>query len=80
MEERRFTEEELQQYNGKEGKRAFVAYDGKVYDVSNSFLWQNGRHQAMHTAGADLTTSLNQAPHSANLLEEFPIVGMLVED
>ncbi len=80
MEKRRFTKEELRRYNGKDGAPAFVAFEGKVYDVSDSFLWQNGRHQAIHDAGVDLTGSLDQAPHGADLLKRFPIVGTLGED
>jgi predicted heme/steroid binding protein len=77
---REFTEDELAQYDGKDGTPAFVAYNGKVYDVSSSFLWQNGKHQAMHSAGVDLTDSLEQAPHGADLLERVPVVGRLRED
>jgi predicted heme/steroid binding protein len=51
----KFTKNELAQYNGKDGAPAFIAYEGKVYDVSHSFLWQDGRHQVLHTAGVDLT-------------------------
>jgi predicted heme/steroid binding protein len=71
---------ELAQYNGKDGAPAFIAYNGKVYDVSSSFLWRNGKHQVLHNAGEDLTDSLEQAPHGADLLERFPVVGMLHED
>lgn len=74
---RRLTREELARYNGKDGAPAYVAYEGKVYDVTHSFLWQNGRHQALHTAGEDLTASLDWAPHSADMLERFPVVGIL---
>jgi predicted heme/steroid binding protein len=77
---RRFTREELVAYNGKHGMPAYVAYDGRVYDVSSSFLWRHGNHQVLHHAGVDLTSSLGQAPHGADLLERFPIVGMLDED
>ena len=59
---RRFTRKELARYNGKDGAPAFIAYEGKVYDVSRSFLWQDGRHQVLHTAGVDLTAGLDQAP------------------
>jgi len=74
---RRFTTEELSRYNGRDGAPAFIAYQGKVYDVSRSFLWQEGRHQVLHHAGVDLTPSLDQAPHGADLLEKFPVVGTL---
>jgi predicted heme/steroid binding protein len=49
----------------------------KVYDVSQSFLWQGGRHLVLHTAGADLTSSLDQAPHGADLLERVRFIGIL---
>jgi predicted heme/steroid binding protein len=77
---RRFTRKELAQYNGKDGAPAFIAYEGKVYDVSRSFLWQDGRHQVLHTAGLDLTAGLDQVPHGADLLERFPVIGLLDED
>ena len=80
MKARRFTREELARYSGQENTPAFVAYKGKVYDVSRSFLWQHGRHQVVHLAGNDLTNDLAQAPHGADLLERFPVVGTLVED
>lgn len=74
---REFTSEELAHYCGREGALAYVAYQGQVYDVSASFLWQGGRHQAMHEAGTDLTASLDGAPHGIDLLERFPVVGVL---
>jgi predicted heme/steroid binding protein len=75
-----FNKEELARYNGKDGAPAYVAYQGKVYDVSDSFLWQNGRHQVLHNAGEDLTDSLEQAPHGVEMLERFPVIGILHED
>ena len=80
MLKRRFTQRELARCNGKNGAPAFIAYMGMVYDVSRSFLWQNGRHQALHPAGTDLTSSLIRAPHDADLLRRFPIVGELTEE
>ena len=74
-----FTEEELARYNGRDNTPAFVAYNGKVYDVSSSFLWKGGRHQVTHVAGKDLTEDLSQAPHGDDLLERFPVVGTLVD-
>jgi predicted heme/steroid binding protein len=74
------TRAELGLYHGRNGAPAFVAYRGKVYDVSGSPLWRHGRHQAGHSAGADLTKSLDEAPHGAEFLERFPIVGSLAEE
>jgi predicted heme/steroid binding protein len=73
-----FTEKELKKYDGKNGP-AYVAYRGRVYDVSASYHWRKGIHQVMHRAGCDLTEALEQAPHGLDLLEEFPIVGKLVK-
>jgi predicted heme/steroid binding protein len=73
-----FTREELKKYDGSNGI-AYVAYAGKVYDVSHSFQWKKGVHQVTHYAGRDLTDALKQAPHGADMLEEFPIVGKLGE-
>ena len=74
-----FTEKELAQYDGKRGNPAYVAYKGKVYNVSDSFLWKNGEHQVFHNAGVDLTNELDQAPHGTDVLEKFPVVGILCE-
>ena len=80
MKKRSFTKTELHKRNGKHGAPAFIAYEGKIYDVSRSFLWQNGKHQAIHAAGADLTESLVEAPHGADVLKKFPIVGSLKKE
>ena len=73
-----FTEKELKKYDGKNGL-AYIAYRGKVYDVSASYHWRKGIHQVMHQAGGDLTEAFQQAPHGLELLEKFAIVGELVK-
>ncbi len=77
---RYFTREELKKYDGKDGRPAYIAYKGVVYDVSSSFLWKGGRHQALHEAGNDLTEALKEAPHGEKFLEKFPIVGYLKDE
>jgi len=79
MEMCKFSKEELAKCNGKNGAPAYVAYEGKVYDVSDSFLWQNGRHQVSHEAGADGTDGLEKAPHGPELLLRYPLVGIFEE-
>lgn len=74
---RRFTKEELAQYDGRNGNPVYVGYKGKMYDVSKSFLWRGGTHQAFHRASMNLTDALKQAPHSEEVLKKFPIVGTL---
>lgn len=73
-----FNAEELAKYNGKDGNRAYVAYEGKVYDVTDIPAWKGGVHQNRLEAGKDYTEVLNNdAPHSAtNLTDNAPVVGI----
>jgi predicted heme/steroid binding protein len=75
---RKFTIKELEEYNGKNGKPAYAAYKGKVYDLSQSSLWSGGEHMGMHQAGKDLTEELELAPHGQENLERVKLVGELV--
>ncbi|MGM0534306.1 MAG: cytochrome b5 domain-containing protein, partial [Campylobacterota bacterium] len=63
---------ELQKHNGKNGNKAYIAYKGVVYDVTQSRLWQEGDHEGMHTAGTDLTTVLKNAPHGQEVFKDLP--------
>lgn len=76
---KRFTEEELTEYNGKNGKPVYIAHEGKVYDVSESKLWKTGLHMKRHDSGRDLTMDIQAAPHEPEVLERFPEVGELVK-
>lgn len=60
---------EVKEYNGKEGKRAYIIYKDKIYDVTDSKLWKNGTHMNRHKAGEDLTSFISMAPHGEELLE-----------
>jgi len=72
---KKFTLEELAKFDGKEGRPAYVAYKGKVYDVSESWMWEDGDHQGLHEAGKDLTEDIEDSPHEDDSLSEFPVVG-----
>jgi predicted heme/steroid binding protein len=74
---RKISSRELARCNGRNGLPVYIAYNGKVYDVSESFLWKEGRHQVLHDAGQDLTEALSQAPHGAEILDRFLLVGEL---
>ncbi|MEN8154593.1 MAG: cytochrome b5 domain-containing protein, partial [Acidobacteriota bacterium] len=67
--------EELKEYDGKEGRPAYVAYKGNIYDVTNSKLWKNGSHINRHFAGEDLTDQMSVAPHGDDIMSRFEIVG-----
>lgn len=75
--ERQFTVEELKEYNGKNGKPAYIAHKGKVYNVTDDYLWVDGEHQGEHSAGADLTENMSLAPHMEDVLERVKLVGVL---
>ena len=72
-----FDSAELEKYDGKEGRPIYLAYKGKVYDVTNSKLWKNGLHMKRHHAGEDLTADIQGAPHEPDVLERYPQIGIL---
>ena len=72
-----FSKEEIAQNNGKNGAPVLIASNGKVYDASKSSRWENGDHENLHEAGKDLTDDLEIAPHGADVLERFPVIGTL---
>jgi predicted heme/steroid binding protein len=74
---KKFTLEELAKYDGRDGQPAYVAFKGKVYDVSESWLWEDGDHQGLHEAGKDLTDEMEDAPHDDESLIDMPVVGEL---
>lgn len=73
------TIEELHSFDGKEGRPAYVAFKGKIYDVSRSKLWKEGSHLKRHLAGHDLTEAIKTAPHGEDKLLLMPPVGKIIE-
>ena len=71
------TSEELLSFNGKDGKPGYIAFQGKVYDVSKSPLWSKGLHMNRHPSGKDLTGEISAAPHGTEVFERYPQVGVL---
>ncbi|MEO1097766.1 MAG: cytochrome b5 domain-containing protein [Bacteroidota bacterium] len=70
------TKSQLALYNGQDRVEVWVAYKGKIYDVSQSRLWRDGKHYE-HWAGQDLTEELADAPHTERVFEKFVQVGLL---
>lgn len=75
-----FDLEALKDFDGKDGKPVYIVHGGKVYDVTASNLWKNGSHMRRHSAGADLTTDFQAAPHGVEVLARYPQVGILQEN
>jgi len=73
------TIEELAQFDGKEDRPAYLAYKGRIYDVSGSRLWKGGAHMRKHLAGFDLTDAIKQAPHGEDRIMGMPEIGNLIK-
>ena len=71
-----YTRSQLALRNGNDKDDIWVAFQGKIYDVTASKLWRNGKHYE-HWAGQDLTPELDDAPHSKQVFEKFEIIGIL---
>ncbi len=77
MEEaRKFTITELSQFDGKDGKPAYVGNKGKVYDVTESSQWIDGEYLGS-MAGQNLTDEMDVAPHSEEVIERMKAVGVI---
>ena len=74
-----FTLEQLAQYDGKDGQRAYIAVDGIVYDVTDVSQWGAALHAGRFIAGKDYTEELKNAPHNAGKLDDAKKVGTLIE-
>jgi predicted heme/steroid binding protein len=72
------TLDDLRQFDGKDGRHAYVAYKGIIYDATKSRLWKNGMHVMKHAAGSDMTDFLNNAPHGEDKVLALPRVGKLL--
>jgi predicted heme/steroid binding protein len=79
LSERKISKQELTENDGKNGKPAYFAHKGKVYEVTDSAMWMDGEHMSMHQAGKDLTEDLDMAPHGEENLKRVRYVGELAE-
>jgi predicted heme/steroid binding protein len=70
------TRPQLALRNGQDKPEVWVAYQGLVYDVTNSRLWRSGKHYE-HWAGQDLTDELSDAPHTEMVFDKFKPIGRL---
>ena len=72
-----YTAAQLALRNGQDKPQIWVAFEGKIYDVSASRLWKNGKHYE-HWAGQDLTEELKDAPHAEWVFDKFDPVARLI--
>lgn len=71
-----FSKSQLSLRNGQDKPEIWVAFQGQIYDMTQSKLWKNGKHYE-HWAGQDLTEELAAAPHSEKVFEKFTPIGTL---
>jgi predicted heme/steroid binding protein len=68
---------ELKQFDGKSGRKAYIAVDGIIYDVTGNLNWFRGNHNGFE-AGSDLTVAIDtQSPHGRSKLVGLPVVGKI---
>lgn len=72
-----YTKSQLALRNGQDKPAIWVSYQGNIYDVTESRLWNKGKHYE-HWAGQDLTEELKDAPHTATVFSKFEIIGKLI--
>ena len=73
----KYSRSQLALHNGQDREEIWVAYQGRIYDVTASRLWKNGKHYE-HWAGQDLTEELIDAPHTDKVFEKFKMIGKLL--
>jgi predicted heme/steroid binding protein/uncharacterized membrane protein len=78
--EKELNQKTLSTKDGKEGRSAYVCYENRVVDVTDSPLWPNGLHMGRHAAGNDLTADFSAAPHGTEVLDRYPTVGKLSKE
>lgn len=71
-----FTSKELSRYNGLKNP-AYIAFKGKVYDVSEVFA--NGSHSGIE-AGQDITDIFETSPHKEKIYLKYKVMGNLRQD
>ncbi|MBB1500004.1 cytochrome B5 [Propioniciclava sp. MC1683] len=67
---------ELESNDGLEGRPAWVAVNGIVFDVSQAQGWEDGEHRGVK-AGTDGTDLFVSSPHGFDTMSRTPVVGSL---
>lgn len=75
-----FTSATLSAFNGEDGRPCYFAFQGKVYDASESRMWPEGQHMKRHAAGTDLTQAISLAPHDEEVMARLQVVGEFSTD
>ncbi|MDH5609795.1 MAG: cytochrome b5 [Cyclobacteriaceae bacterium] len=73
-----YSRQQLALRNGQDRPEVWVAFEGRIYDLTSSRMWAKGRHYE-HWAGQDLTRELKkEAPHLEEVFRKFEQIGTLL--
>jgi predicted heme/steroid binding protein len=70
-----FNAQTLANFDGREGRRAYIALDGIVYDVTGHPMWPNGLHRGSFQAGKDYSAQIPASHRRDMRYDELPKVG-----
>lgn len=74
---RELTLSELAKYDGKEGRLAYIAVNGTVYDVTGIMGFEEGNHFGVKP-GTDATGAFNNCHKgNTNVLKNLRVIGVL---
>jgi predicted heme/steroid binding protein len=74
-----YSTETLKEFDGKDGKKCYVAVKGAVYEIKDSNYWQNGQHTpsaGQGVCGGDMSEVIKGSPHGESILQRLPKVGI----
>jgi len=74
--EKKFTATELATFDGSNGRPAYTAVNGIIFDVSNSPSWGGGTHFGVY-AGKDVSSAFKGCHNTDIVLSKLPKVGIL---
>ena len=63
-----YSRQQLALRNGQDREEIWVAYDGYIYDVTDSRLWKDGKHYE-HWSGQELTRELEEEGIDSGFME-----------
>lgn len=74
------TLDELAQFDGNDGNKAYIAVDGIIYDVTDHPQWTSGTHRGQFEAGKDYSEEIREIPrHGTSNLDQVEVVGTLID-
>jgi predicted heme/steroid binding protein len=77
--QKKFDLEDLEQYDGKNGKPAYVSIEGIVYDISNESIFGEIKNKES-LAGKDLTELFSLSLKINTIINIAPVVGLIGDD